>query len=181
MPRIPYPEPQDLDAGSRALLEQLPELNIFRMLGHHAGVLAGVAGLGNALLLQGSLDPQLREIAIIRTGVLRGSAYEVHQHERLGRELGMSEALLAAIHQGAEAPGLDDLQRQVLRLTDDVVRHSRASDASFQPLAERLTRAQLLELLACIGFYTMICDLLNSLDIPIESAAERPPYPLLKH
>ncbi len=32
MARLPYPDPADLPDASRALLEGLPQLNIFRML-----------------------------------------------------------------------------------------------------------------------------------------------------
>ncbi|MBF7731240.1 carboxymuconolactone decarboxylase family protein [Pseudomonas sp. N040] len=174
MARIPYPDPQQLDARAQAILAKLPALNIFRMLGHNSGVLEGITVLGNALLLEGKLDPILREIAIIRTGLLRNSRYEVHQHERIGQQLGMSAELLAAIHEGPQASAFSEVQRQVMRLTEDIARNSRASDLTLKPLAARLSQAELLELLVCVGFYTMISDLLNTLDIEIESPLQTP-------
>ena len=60
--------------------------------------------MGNYLLFKSKLDPILREIAIIRAGVLSKAKYEVHQHERIGRDLGMSDALIRAIHKGPDDP-----------------------------------------------------------------------------
>lgn len=181
MARIPYPDPQQTDERAQAVLAKLPALNIFRMLAHNSGVLEGVAQLGSALLVSGSLDPVLREIAIIRTGVLRGAAYEVHQHERIGRQLGMSDALLAAIHDGAQAAEFSEIQRQVMRLTDDIVANSRASDSTFAPLASQLSHAQMIELVICVGFYTMVSGFLESLDIDIEPADQQPELDLAGH
>ena len=53
--------------------------------------------LGNALLFRGSLDPVLREIAIIRVGRLSKATYELFQHERIGCRAGISEARLAGL------------------------------------------------------------------------------------
>ena len=178
MVRIPYPDPQQLDSRSKATLDELPKLNVFRMLAHSGVVLEGIRVLANGLLREGQLNPVLREIAIIRTGLLRGSHYEVHQHEKLGQLYGMSQELLAAIHEGAEAAAFDPLQRQVMLLTDDIVHNSRASDATFGPLAAQLSPGEMLELVTCIGCYTMVSDLLNTFDVDIEAPEQSPEFKL---
>ena len=43
-----------------------------------------------ALLRRGELDPRLREIAILRVGMLCGAGYEVHQHRWVARRVGLS-------------------------------------------------------------------------------------------
>jgi len=179
MARIPYPDPQQLDERSKATLAGAPSLNVLRMLAHSGCVLEGIRVLGNGLLLEGQLDPVLREIAIIRTGLLRGSRYEVHQHEKIGQLYGMSQELLAAIHEGSEAAAFNPLQRQVMLLADDIVHNSRASDATFGPLAAQLSPGEMMELVACIGFYTMISDLLNTFEVDIEAPEQSPDFKLL--
>ena len=72
----------------------------------------------------------LRELIILRVGHLCDAPYEIHHHERISREIGMSEALIAAPKIGAGAPGLDATQRLALALTDDLVKDRRASDAN---------------------------------------------------
>ena len=169
MARIPYFDPNDAE-GPRAkkAYERLPPLNIFRMLGHSGEMIDGFTKLGGQILNFAKLDPVLREIAIIRVGVLSKATYEVHQHERIGRGLGMSEALIRAIHEGPESAALDDLQRKVMRFTDDVVKNVRASDATFRPLADALSYKELQELTITIGYYMMVSRFLETFDVDIE-------------
>jgi alkylhydroperoxidase family enzyme len=174
MPRIAYPDPTALALETRATLAKLddPPLNIFRMLAGGEGLLRAFARFGNYLLFHTKLDPVLREIAILRVGALCDSAYEVHQHTRMGRDIGMSDDLLAGIRSGPGAPVFSDLQRLVMRYTDDVVTHVRASDTTFDPLHAVLSEQELQELTITIGFYMLVSRYLETFDIEIERAGE---------
>ena len=134
MARIPYPDPQTLSPDTQTLLSKLAPLNIFRMLAGGEELLRAFVRFGNHLLNKSSLDPVVRELAIMRVGVLSGASYEVHQHEAMSRQLGMSEELIAAVRSGADDPAFDELQRKVLRFTDDIVANVRASDETFGAL-----------------------------------------------
>lgn len=168
MARIPYPDPNTLSAETRATLDALPSLNIFRMMAGGEGLLRAFVRFGNHLLNKSSLDPALREIAILRVGVVSGAGYEAHQHERIAREIGMSDDLIAAIHAGPDAPALDDLQRLVMRFTDDVVANVRAADATFTPLRDRLSLQELQELIMTIGYYMTVSRFLETFEVEIE-------------
>jgi 4-carboxymuconolactone decarboxylase len=168
MARIPYPDPKTLSAETQAILDGMQPLNIFRMMAGGEGLLRAFSRMGNYLLFRTSLDATLREIAIIRVGVLSKASYEVHQHERIGRGLGMGEALIAAIHAGADDPAFDDLQRLVMRFTDDVVANVRAGDATFEPLRGRLPPQALQELTMTIGYYMMVSRYLETFGVEIE-------------
>ncbi len=168
MARIPISTRQRRPAAPPRSTRSCRDLNIFRMLGHSGDMIDGFIKLGNAILVYSDLDPVLREIAIVRTGVLRGSSYEVYQHDEISRKIGMSEELIAAIHDGPEAKGFDDLQRMVMRFTDDVVKNTRASDATFNPLVEKLGYKQMQELVITIGFYTLVSNFLETFDVDIE-------------
>jgi alkylhydroperoxidase family enzyme len=170
MSRVPYPDRQALSPETQQFLDKLPPLNIFRMMSGGEGLLAGFVRLGNHLLFKAKLAPVLREIAIIRVGVLSNARYEVFQHERIARGLGMSDALIAAIRRGPDDPALDDVQRLVMRFTDDVVHHVRASDETFAPLAARLSVQELQELTVTIGYYMMASRFLETFDVDIEGA-----------
>ena len=81
-------------------------MNIFRMMAHGDGLLEKFVLLGNQILFKTKIDPVLREIAIVRVGVLSDAKYEVYQHERICRQLGMSEELIGAIHEGTGFIGI---------------------------------------------------------------------------
>jgi alkylhydroperoxidase family enzyme len=169
MARVPYPDPATLSADTQELLGRLPPLNIFRMLAGGEGLLRAFARFGNHLLNTSSLDPVLREIAIVRVGVLSGADYEVHQHVGISRQLGMSDELIAAVRNGPDDPQFDELQRQVMRFTDDVVANVRASDETFDALATSLPMQQLQELTITIGFYMAVSRYLETFGIEIEA------------
>jgi 4-carboxymuconolactone decarboxylase len=175
MARVPYPDPKALAAETQDQLGKLPPLNLFRMMAGGEGLLRAFVRLGNHLLYKSKLDPVLREIAIIRVGVLSNASYERFHHERIARGIGMAESVIAAIGVGPEAPAFDELQRLVVRFTDDVVANVRASDTTFQPLAARLRLLELQELTATIGYYMLACRFLENFDIELEAAP--PPAP----
>ena len=169
MARIPYPDPAELDGETAAYLDRLAPLNIFRLLAGGEGLLPAFTRFGNHLLTRTELDPVLRELAIVRVGVLSGATYEVHQHEALSRQLGIGDDVIAAVHVGPDDPALDGLARLVVAYTDDVVANVRASDATFEPLRERLSTRALLELTITIGYYLMVARFLETFDVEIEA------------
>jgi len=172
MARIPYPDRDTLQPETREVLDKLGEapLNIFRMLAGGEGLLRAFMRFGNHLLFRSKLDPVLREVAIVRVGVLSGATYEVHQHDRISRDLGMSDELLAAVRRGPDDPAFDDLQRLVMRYTDDVVKNVRASDATFDPLLAALSVQEMQELTVTIGFYMLVSRYLETFGVDIEQA-----------
>ncbi len=168
MARIPYFDLSKAEGRAKKAFEKLPPLNIFRMMGHAGDLVEGFTRLGNQLLYFSKIDPVLREIAIIRVGVLSRAHYEVWQHETIGRKIGMSEAKLAAIHEGPFATAFSDMERLVMLYTDDVVRNVRASAATFNPLAARLSHQEMQELTMAIGFYMMVSRFLETFDVDLE-------------
>ncbi|MGB3811243.1 MAG: carboxymuconolactone decarboxylase family protein [Parvibaculum sp.] len=174
MARIPYFDPAKAEGRAKEAYKKLPPLNIFKMMGHSGDMLDSFTKFGNAILMHAKLDPILREIAIVRVGVLKKAKYEVHQHERISRQLGMPEETIKAIHEGPDAKAFNELERLVMRFTDDVVANTRASDATFNPLLEKLSYKEMQELVITIGFYTTACYFLETFDVDIEEKGKEP-------
>jgi 4-carboxymuconolactone decarboxylase len=172
MARLPYPDPARLQPETQETLGKLPPLNIFRMLAGGEGLLRAFTRMGNYILYKTKLDPVLREIAIVRTGVLSKAHYEVFQHEAISRQIGMSERLIAAIHRGPDDPAFDDMQRLVMRYTDDIVKNVRAADDTFNPLVAKLSVQEVEELTVTIGYYMMVSRFLETFGIEIEKDME---------
>lgn len=170
MARLQPLAPEDAPPKAQEALGKMAQLNIFKVLAHGDGLLPAFSRFGGYLLSRTRLDPHLREIAIIRVGVLSKASYEVHQHMRIGRDLGMREELLAAIHEGPHAAGLSEIEREVMAITDDVVANVRASDATYAPLAAKLSAQEMQELIVTIGFYMLVSRFLETFDVEIEAA-----------
>lgn len=172
MPRIPY---FDLDKATpeyRDLLKGRFDLNIYRMLPHAETIAPGFLKMGRAILRESKLDPQLRELAIIRVGILSGALYEVHQHKRIGKSVGLSEEKIAALESDPQSSVFSQLETLVLRYTDEVVKNVKASDALFKELLAKLDNRRMAELTLTIGFYMLVSRFLENLEVEIEL---RPP------
>lgn len=169
MARIPYFDPAMATGHAKTAYGKLPALNIFKMLGHSGDMLEAFRLFGNQILVHSKLDPVLREIAIVRVGVLSHANYEVYQHEEISRRIGMSEAKIRAIHEGPWAADFSEVERLVMLFTDDVVANVRASDMTFNPLAARLSHQEMQELVITIGFYMLVSRFLETFDVDIET------------
>jgi len=169
MARIPYPDERDLSDHVRELLNELAPLNVFRMMAHGDNLLRQFVRLGNQLLFESELDPELRELVILRVGYLCGSGYEVHQHRRIARDLGVESDRLEALREGAEAGVFNGWERRVLRFTDAVV-HGKPDEALFESVREGLSDRELVELVVCIGYYVMVSRFLETFEVEIENA-----------
>ena len=162
--RIPYYEVDQATGKHGEFLDKLkPHLNIYRMLANSEAGLKGFVRMGNALLFRCELDPVLRELAIIRVGRLSRAAYEVFQHERIGREAGVGDDKIAALREATiDSPAFSDNEKAVLRFADDVVRNVKASDRNLKAVQAFLTPGAIVELTLTVGYYMMVCRFLET-------------------
>lgn len=168
MARIPYADPAQYDDKTAHLLDRMAPLNIFKMMANAPGLLRPFVDLGSAFLFEGKLDPVTRECAILRVGYLSNARYETAQHEKIGRDVGMSDALIEAVKIGAEAEDLSDEQRLTLAYVDDLVINVKAGDATFQPALAHFGAEALQELTLITGYYMMVCRFLETFEVDIE-------------
>jgi alkylhydroperoxidase family enzyme len=160
MARIPY-APSTNPGADHAL-------NLFRMLAHSPPVSAGFSALGGALLQDSALNPRLRETAIVRVGLLAGASYEVKKHIAIGRAVGLSDAEIGALEPGANQEALTEAGRAVVALADQLFRDVRADDALFDRVKQHFSDRELVELVVTIGFYGLVCRVLETLEVDHE-------------
>lgn len=169
MARIPYPDHDALPDDVRSFVGRIsPMLNIYRMLPHAETSVYGFMKLGNALLFKADLDPVLRELVILRVGYLSDAAYELHQHVRVARHVGVPDEKITAVRDDPAADVFSPLEKAVLRYTDEVVRDVKASDQAYAAISAELSHREMSELTLTIGFYMMVCRFLENFEVEIE-------------
>lgn len=168
MARIPYFDLAQAPAAYTELLGSRPPLNLYKMLPHAGPAAIGFLKLGGAILRDSELDSQLREVAILRVGMLSKASYEVHQHKRVARGVGLSDEKIAALEPEADTDALSPLELQVMRFTDQLVHHVKAPDEMFDAMKEKLSTRSLSELVLTIGFYMMVSRFLENFGVDIE-------------
>lgn len=157
----------------RELLSKGPrtkDLNIFRTLVRYPELYRAFMRFGGHILGGSSLDPRSREILILRAGHLSACAYEVHQHNRIGKMAGLSDAELERIARGPSAPEWSERDRTLLRAADELHGRQRISDATWAALSKDWNDKQLMDLVFTVGQYTMVSMFLSTMGVQIEEA-----------
>lgn len=116
-----------------------------------------------------TLSPRHRELLLMRIGVLCRSEYEFAAHARVGRKLGMTDADVARIVAGPDAPDGDPLETALLRATDELWEDDRISDPTWQALARALDTRQLFDVLVAVGGYRSTSMLINSAGVQLDA------------
>lgn len=101
------------------------------------------------------LDPQLRELAILRTGIVGDSRFEYSQHMKVARTVNIPEAKLAAIKGWTTSGLFSPVERAVMAATDELLSRNLVEDATFAELQRHLSDPQILELFYAIGLWRM--------------------------
>ncbi len=101
------------------------------------------------------LPAKLRELAILRTGIVGDSRFEYSQHLKVARMVGVADDKLAAIKTWALSDRFTPSERAVMQVTDEIVGRNLVEDESFAALKLHLDDAQIMELFYVIGLWRM--------------------------
>jgi alkylhydroperoxidase family enzyme len=166
--RLPYLNVEDLAEGDRDLLSR--NINLARTLVHSPNASRHISRLGMWIRHDCTLDPRLRELAILQVGYLVKCAYEYSHHIKISREFGVTDDDIRALirETNGEPTALPELDQAVLRAAREMTEHLRVKDDTFSILKSRLSNEHIVDLIAVIGFYNCIVRLLESLDIEVE-------------
>lgn len=168
MARIPYPDPATLPEADRDFLANLPQLNIHRLLAGSPSMFRPLVRLFSAYLNEGLLDKELREIAILRVAHLTHSEYELINHVRAARVIGMADQRIDAVRPGADRALFTAEEQLVLDFVDEVVNDGGASRGTFDAVSKYLSTAQVIELTAVIGVYVMVSQICATFEVEPE-------------
>lgn len=131
---------------------------------------------GNFIWERTTLDRRIVELAIIVTARFWESNVEWVAHARAARQYGVSDTVIDDVFnlRRPEAAPEDE------RLTVDICRTLHESHQLPPDLYERAVAAfgeqGLVEMVATIGYYTMVAMTLNTFDVPV-AAGEQTPFP----
>jgi 4-carboxymuconolactone decarboxylase len=168
MNRMPYPGAGNVPPAVQALLDARPPRNVFRMMAHAPALMPGIMELTGAVLYRAKLDPILRELVILRVGHLCRSTYEVSQHRKIARAIGLSQEKIDGTSRDADPKLYAGSELLVLRMTEQVVRKVKADDDLFAATLAALGNELTMELLIVIGLYVMLAQVLENAEVGLE-------------
>jgi alkylhydroperoxidase family enzyme len=101
------------------------------------------------------LDPQLRELVILRTAIVGDSKFEYSQHMKVARTVGIPEEKLAALKGWTTSDLFTPKERAVMAATDEILSRNLVEDETFAALQQHLSDPEILELFVVSGLWRM--------------------------
>lgn len=166
-PRIPPLSDDELasvDEDTRARVEALGGLNIFRTLAHHPDLLRRWLVFGGHVLAKSTLGDREREIVILRTGWRAGSEYEFGQHTLIADAAGLTEDEIRRLAQ----PGTDGWtgpDATLVTAIDELVEQRTVSDATWDALCESWSTRQIMDIVFAVGQYVLASTALRTFGV----------------
>ncbi len=146
-----------------------PILNLYRVMAHCPQLGRDFLRLGNTILFKGTLPPTLRELAILRVGHINQAKYEWTQHVAIALRAGVKKEQIDTLPDWKNSANFNGQERAVLLYTDEVTQEIRVKDDTFASLQNFLDEEGVVELTATIGYYGMVCRILEALQVDLES------------
>lgn len=169
--RIDPVAPSDFDEAQAEFFEPFlrPDgsiHNVYGTLAHHVDLAKAWSGFGLYTMRGSTVDPILREVAILRAAVNADCEYEFHHHAEIGRHLGLPEADIEAIKAGT--PLADPQCALMVRCANDLAAQSKLSDATWEEMNTTFGLKTTFDVIFTIGAYSTLALALNSAGVEID-------------
>lgn len=153
-------------------------LNVYRMMAHHPDLLAAWAPLREHVVHQRAMSDQQSEVVILRTGHNLHAPYEWAHHVSRARAVGMDDLRIATLAGPLEEMSAAD--RILARAVDELMTNARLLPGTREELLNKIGAEGMFDLMATVGFYSVLGFIVNSLDVPIDEkvAAEMAANPV---
>ena len=179
MARLTYIDRDQLDNDGKAIYDRIAETrgsvepdtpmpNSFRTLLNNPNAAAAVGQLGEYLRFNSSLDPVVREIAVLTVARQTDSYYEWAHHEPVARAVGVRPAVIESIHTGRAPMGLPAKEGVFAQAAKELVSKGNLNDRTFQAIEHLLGPAGVVDFIVLVGYYTMLATALRAFRVEIE-------------
>ena len=146
-----------------------PVLNLYRVLANQPPALGAFLSMSRYVRSGSSLDPGLRELAILATAYELRQDYEVVHHMEAGRRVGVSEAKLDAVAPGGSLDALTPAERCGVEFARQAAQTRSCDDAMFGRLSSLFSPEEIVDLVMTTAWYHLCAVILGSLRVELES------------
>ncbi|MCT7657031.1 carboxymuconolactone decarboxylase family protein [Mycobacterium deserti] len=174
------PLPSTLTADQRAAVEKIESgprgalFGPFVPLLRSPHLMTRLQLVGEHLRFDAAIAPHLTELVILIVARRWGQDFEWGHHAPLARAAGLGDDVIAAIRDGADITGPDDV-RAVWRLVDELENTRALSDSTFASALGTVGDTGVVEVIATVGYYTTLAMVMNAARTPVPHDYERLP------
>lgn len=146
-----------------------PALNLYRALANQPPALAAFLEMSRYVRSGSSLDPGLRELAILATAHELGQGYEVAHHTVAAAGVGVASAKVAAVGPGGSLDALTPAERGAVEFARQAAHTRSCDEATFHRLRSLFSTDEIVDLVVTTAWYHLCAVILGALHVELEA------------
>jgi 4-carboxymuconolactone decarboxylase len=175
MDRILDVSPDQLTSEQKSIFERLVAgrgriLGPYRVWIHSPTIASGMEQIGTFLNKRSSLSEREVEMVIILIARHWQGDYVKTAHVRMGKKVGLSDAVIDALLAGNDPKLTDPHEAAVHRFASAMIASRKLPDAEFAEIEKALGRAGIAEVLVLLGYYTSVALGMKVHEVPVPPA-----------
>jgi 4-carboxymuconolactone decarboxylase len=178
--RLPLPARDTMDAAQQAAADAIingPRKAIFGPfvpLLQTPALMEHIGATGATLRFHGTLPDAVRELVICVVAREAGNQFEWQTHAPLAVKAGVAEDAIAALAAGRRPRGLPADQACAADFASELMLRHGVSDATYAEAVAQFGEPGTVELTALIGYFTMVCWVMNVARTPGPAGSATP-------
>jgi alkylhydroperoxidase family enzyme len=176
MPRIPYVQKESATEKVKELYDNFEKQfnmrsvpNVVKALSNSPGLATRVFPLANYFMAESSLNPRLRELAVLILMKRLDCEYGFVRHIEIAERVGLTRAQIDNVGSYQTSPLFSKEDKLILRYADELTTKARVDDQLFQQVQDLIGQKDILELTAATAFWNMMARNLNALQVGLEA------------
>jgi 4-carboxymuconolactone decarboxylase len=121
-----------------------------------------------------SLPPRVHEVVILTIGAAWSCDYELYAHGAVGRLVGLSDDVVAALVAGRPPDFRNEQEASAHEFTRQLVGKHRVDAAAYRRAEQAFGQRGLVDMVLLIGLYLATCSLLNAFEVPAPDVVGQP-------
>jgi 4-carboxymuconolactone decarboxylase len=130
--------------------------------------------VGQMVRFETSIPPPLRELAILCVAAKWRAQYEWWAHEKIARSEGLTSTVIASVKSGTIPAFTSPDESIVYRFVQELLEQQQISDKLYAQAVNLLGETGVTELVALLGYYTLVSMLLNTFEVPLPEGESTP-------
>jgi 4-carboxymuconolactone decarboxylase len=174
MPRVPFLKKEDLPPDKQWIPDQIAAhrghvARPFAALLNSPDTASRVAMLGEQLsYMAPTISAEVREIITLTTSRFLECQYIWVHHCESAKQSGVRGEVVEAIRDGGSALRLPPKEGVFIQFTRELLEDKRVRDATYSAVEHLLGQRGAVDLVVTIGYYAMLCLVVNALEIDLE-------------
>lgn len=185
--RLPMPDADAMSEGQRKAAQALIDGPRKAVFGPFVPLLQSpvlmerIGSLGEYLRFDSALDARVRELVTCAVARHVGNQFEWVLHAAAAVKAGVDAGAIDALRLGRRAAPLAEDEQLALDLALELLQHHGVSEPTYAAAEARFGKTAVVELSALMGYFTMVCWIMNAAHTPVEGTGSQqglPAFPL---